>query len=64
MINVYMYVLIYVVCLCLLQVYYFDRDDVVFLGFSKFFKNLLDEEWEYVEKLMKYQNKRGGCVVF
>lgn len=54
MLNVYMYVLIYVVWLCLLQVYYFDRDDVVFLGFSKFFKNLLDEEWEYVEKLMKY----------
>lgn len=32
-------------------------------GFSKFFKNSSDEEREHAEKLMKYQNKRGGRVV-
>ncbi|NP_001292267.1 soma ferritin-like [Crassostrea angulata] len=43
--------------------YYFDRDDVALPGFSKFFKNSSDEEREHAEKLMKYQNKRGGRVV-
>nr|AFX93744.1 ferritin 2 [Ruditapes decussatus] len=43
--------------------YYFDRDDVALKGFSKFFKESSDEEREHAEKLMKYQNKRGGRVV-
>nr|AFX93743.1 ferritin 1 [Ruditapes decussatus] len=43
--------------------YYFDRDDVALPGFSKFFKHSADEEREHAEKLMKYQNKRGGRVV-
>nr|QFU95361.1 ferritin [Magallana bilineata] len=43
--------------------YYFDRDDVALPGFSKFFKHSSDEEREHAEKLMKYQNKRGGRVV-
>ncbi|XP_045164553.1 soma ferritin [Mercenaria mercenaria] len=43
--------------------YYFDRDDVALKGFSKFFKEASDEEREHAEKLMKYQNKRGGRVV-
>jgi len=43
--------------------YYFDRDDVALPGFSKFFKDSSDEEREHAEKLMKYQNKRGGRVV-
>lgn len=43
--------------------YYFDRDDVALPGFSKFFKKSSDEEREHAEKLMKYQNKRGGRVV-
>ena len=42
---------------------YFDRDDVALHGFSKFFKHNSDEEREHAEKLMKYQNKRGGRVV-
>ncbi|XP_022294039.1 soma ferritin-like [Crassostrea virginica] len=42
---------------------YFDRDDVALPGFSKFFKNSSDEEREHAEKLMKYQNKRGGRIV-
>ncbi|ESO89336.1 hypothetical protein LOTGIDRAFT_183389 [Lottia gigantea] len=43
--------------------FYFDRDDVALPGFSKFFKSSSDEEREHAEKLMKYQNKRGGRVV-
>ena len=33
-------------------------------GFSKFFKKSSDEELEHAEKLMKYQNQRGGRMVF
>jgi len=43
--------------------FYFDRDDVALPGFSKFFKHSSDEEREHAEKLMKYQNKRGGRIV-
>ena len=32
-------------------------------GFSKFFKKSSDEELEHAEKLMKYQNQRGGRMV-
>lgn len=32
-------------------------------GFHKFFKHSSDEEREHAEKLMKYQNKRGGRIV-
>ncbi|KAK3101695.1 hypothetical protein FSP39_005569 [Pinctada imbricata] len=42
---------------------YFDRDDVALPGFSKFFKKSSDEERGHAEKLMKYQNKRGGRIV-
>lgn len=43
--------------------FYFDRDDVAFPGFCKFFKHQSDEEREHAEKLMSYQNKRGGRIV-
>jgi ferritin heavy chain len=43
---------------------YFDRDDVALKGFHKFFKESSDEEREHAEKLMKYQNRRGGRVVY
>jgi len=43
--------------------FYFDRDDVALSGFYKFFKDLSDEEREHAEKLLKYQNKRGGRIV-
>lgn len=43
--------------------FYFDRDDVALPGFAKFFKKMSDEEREHAEKLMKFQNKRGGRVV-
>ncbi|CAK9218066.1 unnamed protein product [Sphagnum troendelagicum] len=41
---------------------YFDRDNVGLPGFAKYFKDSSDEEREHAEKLMKYQNKRGGRV--
>merc|ERR1712154_185052 len=43
---------------------YFDRDDVAYPGLASFFKKSSDEEREHGEKLIKYQNKRGGKVVF
>jgi len=43
---------------------YFDRDDVASYGFSSFFKKNSDEERDHGEKFIKYQNKRGGKVVF
>ncbi|XP_053397081.1 soma ferritin-like [Mercenaria mercenaria] len=43
--------------------FYFDRDDVALPGFSKFFSHSSSEEREHAQKLMKYQNKRGGRVV-
>jgi len=43
--------------------WYFDRDDVALKGFYKFFKHQSEEEREHAEKLMTYQNKRGGRIV-
>ncbi|KAF5470393.1 hypothetical protein F2P56_010910 [Juglans regia] len=41
---------------------YFDRDNVALKGFAKFFKDSSKEERQHAEKLMEYQNKRGGKV--
>ena len=46
------------------QATYFDRDDVANYGFAAYFKKNSDEEREHAEKFIKYQNKRGGRVVF
>lgn len=43
--------------------FYFDRDDVALPGFAKYFKKMSDEEREHAEKLMSFQNKRGGRIV-
>jgi len=43
--------------------YHFDRDDVALDGFHGYFKKQSDEEREHAEKLMKYQNSRGGRIV-
>jgi len=43
--------------------YYFDRDDVALPGYSKFFKKCSDEEREHAQRLMKFQNDRGGKIV-
>ena len=44
--------------------YYFHRDDQALHGFAKFFKKSSDEEREHAEKLMEYQNMRGGTIVW
>ncbi|KAM0068890.1 Ferritin-1 [Helianthus debilis subsp. tardiflorus] len=41
---------------------YFDRDNIALKGLAKFFKESSEEEREHAEKLMEYQNKRGGKV--
>ncbi|CAM6082411.1 unnamed protein product [Calypogeia fissa] len=41
---------------------YFDRDNIALPGLAKYFKEASEEEREHAEKLMKYQNKRGGRV--
>merc|ERR1712025_904994 len=43
---------------------YFDRDDVALQGFAKRFRDNSDEEREHAQKLINYQNMRGGRVVF
>ena len=49
---------------CILeQAWYFDRDDVALKGFHKFFSEMSKEEREHAEKLLKYQNRRGGKIV-
>ncbi|XP_069763678.1 ferritin heavy chain-like [Narcine bancroftii] len=42
--------------------YYFDRDDVALRNFAKFYKEQSTEEQEHAEKLMKFQNLRGGRI--
>ncbi|KAM7372631.1 hypothetical protein PAMP_009786 [Pampus punctatissimus] len=44
--------------------FYFSRDDVALPGFSHFFKENSDEEREHAEKLLSFQNKRGGRIFF
>ncbi|KAJ8533104.1 hypothetical protein K7X08_015993 [Anisodus acutangulus] len=41
---------------------YFDRDYIALKGLAKFFKESSEEEREHAEKLMHYQNIRGGRV--
>ncbi|XP_078387081.1 ferritin heavy chain A-like [Cetorhinus maximus] len=43
--------------------FYFDRDDVALHHFVEFFKEQSREEREHAEKLMKFQNKRGGRII-
>merc|ERR1719167_96430 len=43
---------------------YFNRDDQALHGFAKFFQKSSDEDRDHGMKLMEYQAKRGGRVVF
>ena len=43
---------------------YFNRDDVAYPGFSKFFAGASDEERDHAKKLIDYMGKRGGRVSF
>lgn len=42
---------------------YFDRDDVSLPHFSRFFLDRSKKEQEQAEKLLDYQNRRGGRVL-
>lgn len=42
---------------------YFDRDDVALPKFSSFFLELSVKEREQAEKLLEYQNMRGGRIL-
>ena len=44
------------------QAWYFDRDDVALKGFHGYFSLKSDEERAHAQKLMTYQNKRGGRI--
>lgn len=43
--------------------WYFDRDDVALKGIHEYMRESAKEETEHAEKLMKYQNRRGGRIV-
>lgn len=43
--------------------FHFSRDDVALKNIAEFFNKSSKEEREHAEKLMKYQNLRGGTIV-
>ncbi len=46
------------------QSYFFDRDDVALPGFAKYFREVAKCELEEAERFMKFQNDRGGRILF
>lgn len=42
---------------------YFDRDDIALPHFSTFFLERSEKEREQAEKLLEYQNMRGGRIL-
>lgn len=43
--------------------YHFDRDDIALDNFAAYFRKASEEEKEHAERLMKFQNQRGGRIV-
>jgi len=43
---------------------HFDRDDIALKGAAEYFRKNSDEEREHAQKLIKFQNQRGGRVVY
>ncbi|XP_048374134.1 ferritin light chain, oocyte isoform-like isoform X2 [Sphaerodactylus townsendi] len=43
--------------------YYFTRDDLALSKFASFFRHVSEEKHEQVEKLLTFQNRRGGRAV-
>lgn len=43
---------------------HFNRDDVALAGAAEFFTKSSDEEREHAQKLITFQNQRGGRVVY
>merc|ERR1711997_1212082 len=54
----------YASCVYLSMSSYFNRDDQALHGFAEHFKKESGEERAHGMKLMEYQTKRGGRVVF
>ena len=46
----------------LFQSYHFDRDDVALANFSAYFRQRSQSKRADADKLMDYQNKRGGRI--
>ncbi|CAI9620112.1 unnamed protein product [Staurois parvus] len=44
--------------------FYFDRDDIALAKFSKFFREQSEKKRDQAEEFLKFQNKRGGRIVF
>ncbi|XP_028845021.1 ferritin, lower subunit isoform X2 [Denticeps clupeoides] len=42
---------------------YFDRDDMALPNFSRFFLDRSEKERDHAEKLLEYQNMRGGRIL-
>lgn len=51
------------ILLFLWQGFYFTRDDVALSKFASFFRHLSEEKHEQAEKLLTFQNRRGGRAV-
>ncbi|XP_054761733.1 soma ferritin-like [Lytechinus pictus] len=47
----------------LAMAFHFDRDDVALGNIHKYFVKASDEERDHAQKLMKFQNQRGGRIV-
>ena len=45
------------------KAWHFERADIALHGFHRFFSDSSKEEREHAEKMMKYQNSRGGTIV-
>ena len=45
------------------QGFFFNQDDKALHGFSNFFRKRSDEKREHAQKVMEYQNNRGGVNV-
>ncbi|MBN3309789.1 FRIM protein, partial [Amia calva] len=43
--------------------FYFDRDDIALPNFSRFFRTRSESERQQADKLLGYQNERGGRVL-
>uniref|UniRef100_UPI00398EB295 ferritin heavy chain, oocyte isoform-like n=1 Tax=Pristiophorus japonicus TaxID=55135 RepID=UPI00398EB295 len=56
-----------IILCCWVKVYYwsfyFGWDDVALCHFAEFFKEQSHEECEHAEKLMEFQNLRGGRII-
>merc|ERR1712080_143274 len=55
---------LYASYVCLSMSAYFARDDLALHGFAKRFRAASAKEKEHAEKLIDYQNMRGGRVIF